>query len=325
MSPERHTPHVCVAVVPRERMRAPDDARERDAPLPRRRPALDRQWSLEGVASRSPSRGTARDTGHRTAVGASRCVAQPGHRRVRQRLHRADRQRRDRERRLARRAGSLRGGDGRRRSLPHDPAGESVRTSVHFGGGSVFCDVEDGHLVISDVHDHPEMLPGGGSATPRHRTGLCELHCVLLRRRALQRVGNLDPGIANRELIDWFLRLHALGGTTWAEPSSVVTYSVPPPFTLRRPRLFPVAMERTVDRSQLRTLRVDLRPAVRRGPSRLDPPPTSHRLLAGVRSARSGHRPRPQRRRQGVLVHTDRGRFQSRVVTTWRTFDRRVW
>ncbi len=129
-----------------------------------------------------------------------------------------------------------------------------VRTSVHFSGGSVTCDVENGRLVINDVHDHSRMRPTRVSATPRHRTGLCELHCVLLRRRALQRVGNLDPGIANRELIEWFLRLHAMGGTTWAEPSSVVTYSAPPPFTLPRPRLLPVALERAVDRSQLRAL-----------------------------------------------------------------------
>jgi GT2 family glycosyltransferase len=83
---------------------------------------------------------------------------------------------------------------------------------------------EGGHTVVGDQREDPGIALADVVEQPIRRTYLAELHCVLLRRATLERVGLFDEGMTTRELTDWTLRALAAGEDVWLAPSCVVTH-----------------------------------------------------------------------------------------------------
>lgn len=106
-----------------------------------------------------------------------------------------------------------------------------VHQTVHFAGGDVGIEVveRDGRVhrrLIDRIHK--TNIPDTW-----RETGCAEFHCMLVRRDAFERVGGLDENLrSTRENVDFSLALQAIGGTTWLEPRSHITYLPPDPLRL---------------------------------------------------------------------------------------------
>lgn len=106
---------------------------------------------------------------------------------------------------------------------------------VHFAGGEVEIreEHEDGE-VVRNVRDRMYLaqrkLEKVAGELERREVELCEFHCVLVRRDALEKIGGLDEGLMNtREHLDFCLEIARSGGSVWIEPEAVVAYYPPPP------------------------------------------------------------------------------------------------
>lgn len=65
----------------------------------------------------------------------------------------------------------------------------------------------------------------------RQKCDIMEFHCALVRRDVIDRVGGMDEGLlTTREHLDFCQRVLDAGGTVYFEPTSVITYRMPPPF-----------------------------------------------------------------------------------------------
>lgn len=112
--------------------------------------------------------------------------------------------------------------------------GPEVHAVVHQAGGAYAYDKDDffmrprGDRAIVDhmIHhkERRETLP----PLERQETGVCEFHCVLVRRSVFDKIGPLDEGmVATKEHMDLCMSVHQAGGTVFFEPKSVVTYLFP--------------------------------------------------------------------------------------------------
>lgn len=61
----------------------------------------------------------------------------------------------------------------------------------------------------------------------RRRTSHCEMHCLLVRRSALEKVGPFDPDIVSKEYLDFSWRFARSQLSFWVEPEAVVTFLIP--------------------------------------------------------------------------------------------------
>ena len=102
--------------------------------------------------------------------------------------------------------------------------GKPGKARVHFAGGTTVAFDEGGRTVVDDQMEHPGAILADVVEQPIRRTYLAELHCVLMRRATIERVGLFDESMTTRELTDWTLRALAAGEEIWLAPACVVTY-----------------------------------------------------------------------------------------------------
>ena len=106
---------------------------------------------------------------------------------------------------------------------------------------------EGGRTVVDDQMEHPDSRLADVVGGPIRRTYSAELHCMLIRRTALERVGLFDESMTTREDTDWTLRTLAAGEEIWIAPSCVVTYVPRTACGSPDAPVLPAAVERTVD------------------------------------------------------------------------------
>jgi GT2 family glycosyltransferase len=113
------------------------------------------------------------------------------------------------------------------------------------------CEGRPLHTMVHHVGDRDDAAPGADGADAgkrtydetfhlqgqdrsiaaqrlqRRQTATCEMHCLLVRRAALERLGGFDPHIVSKEHLDFSWRLAREGFRLWLEPQAVVTFLVP--------------------------------------------------------------------------------------------------
>lgn len=114
----------------------------------------------------------------------------------------------------------------------HGPLHEQI---VHMAGGDMTFSGVWGDREFTQTQRH-FMDPVSAVPAEKMRRQSCdiiEFHCALVRRSVFDRVGGMDEGLlTTREHLDFSQRVLDAGGTVWFEPTSVITYRVPPPFAL---------------------------------------------------------------------------------------------
>lgn len=111
--------------------------------------------------------------------------------------------------------------------LEGDPEGDIA----HMLGGEMSLTGPPGARVFHEHHHH-QALPISELPEPLRRgeTGLLEMHCLLVRREALDLLMPLDEGLLSMgEHVDICLQILDAGGKLIMEPESRVTYLSPPP------------------------------------------------------------------------------------------------
>jgi GT2 family glycosyltransferase len=114
--------------------------------------------------------------------------------------------------------------------LEGDPKDEII----HMAGGDIEFDGEPGKRTFTTDHrfqgtavaDLPEPLK-------REPCDFIEFHCMLARSDVFEKLGPLDEKLmSTREHLDLCLKTREAGGEVYFEPTSVVTYSTPPPLAV---------------------------------------------------------------------------------------------
>jgi GT2 family glycosyltransferase len=112
--------------------------------------------------------------------------------------------------------------------------GPEIHSVVHQAGGAyaedraAFFSAPEGERAIIDHMTHHKVRREELPPLERAETGVCEFHCVLVRRSVFERIGPLDEGmVATKEHMDLCMSVHAAGGKVFFEPASVVTYLFP--------------------------------------------------------------------------------------------------
>ena len=116
--------------------------------------------------------------------------------------------------------------------------GLPAHTNIHHAGGDylaqgdfeAFFAPDAGERPVFDevMHGHGDKVADWEGRLQAGETGMCEFHCVLVRRSVFDRIGPLDEAmLSTREHLDFSLLVKKSGGTLWFEPASVVTYVFP--------------------------------------------------------------------------------------------------
>ncbi|GGY37988.1 glycosyltransferase family 2 protein [Parvularcula lutaonensis] len=112
--------------------------------------------------------------------------------------------------------------------------GPAIHEVVHQAGGdyavdrTTFWRAPRGERAIADIMHHHKARRSDLPPLERKETGVCEFHCVLVRRSIFDTIGPLDEEMcATKEHMDLCMSVHQAGGTVWFEPKSVVTYLFP--------------------------------------------------------------------------------------------------
>ena len=114
--------------------------------------------------------------------------------------------------------------------------GLPAHTQIHQAGGDYAPEGDEAGFFAPDLergfdevmYGHAEPVAEWRDRLKRQETGMCEFHCVLVRRSVFDRIGPLDEKLlSTKEHIDFSMSVKASGGTVWFEPSSVVTYVFP--------------------------------------------------------------------------------------------------
>ena len=99
---------------------------------------------------------------------------------------------------------------------------------VHFGGGTCRIVDVDGTPRLEDRGTRAHLPASAVGSMTREPTELVELHCLLVRRTCLERIGPFDEAlVAGREETDLSLFAERYGWTAWIEPAVVVGYPSP--------------------------------------------------------------------------------------------------
>jgi GT2 family glycosyltransferase len=108
--------------------------------------------------------------------------------------------------------------------------GEPLGERVHFAGGSVRIEQENGARHVRDKMFHAQRkLVNVQDELERQEVTLLELHTMLVRRAVIEEVGGLDEQLSTRYHLDWCMRVVQAGHKLWFEPSAVVHYLPGPP------------------------------------------------------------------------------------------------
>jgi GT2 family glycosyltransferase len=108
--------------------------------------------------------------------------------------------------------------------------GEPLGERVHFAGGEVRIEEQDGERHVRDRMFHSQRkLVNVRDELERQPVTLLELHTLLVRRSLIDEVGPFDEELSTRYHLDWCLRVAQAGHTLWFEPTSVVHYVPGPP------------------------------------------------------------------------------------------------
>lgn len=100
---------------------------------------------------------------------------------------------------------------------------------VHFAGGDLELTGSAGARSLREVHHLANARPSDlRGRLERRRTGVAEMHVLLVRRAALEEVGGFDPGLkSTMEHTDLCLRVRAAGHEVYFEPACVITVLPP--------------------------------------------------------------------------------------------------
>ena len=108
--------------------------------------------------------------------------------------------------------------------------GEPLGERVHFAGGSVTIENDEGSRRVRDKMFHAQRpLAKVRDELQRQPVTLLELHTLLLRRELIDEIGPFDEELSTRYHLDWCLRVAQAGRTLYFEPSAVVHYVPGPP------------------------------------------------------------------------------------------------
>lgn len=116
--------------------------------------------------------------------------------------------------------------------------GLPAHSEIHHAGGDYAIRGDmDAFVAANDDEDRPfdEIMHGHGDKVTdwqhkltRKVTGMCEFHCVLVRRDVYEKTGPLDEGLlSTKEHIDFSIAVREAGEEVWFEPASVITYVFP--------------------------------------------------------------------------------------------------
>ena len=116
--------------------------------------------------------------------------------------------------------------------------GLPAHSEIHHAGGDYAIGGDmDAFIAANDDEDRPfdEVMHGHGDKVAewqdkltRKVTGMCEFHCVLVRKDVFAKTGPLDEGLlSTKEHIDFSMAVRAAGEEVWFEPASVITYVFP--------------------------------------------------------------------------------------------------
>ena len=131
--------------------------------------------------------------------------------------------------------------------------GDPADRIIHVAGGDLEIDGEPGERRFATTHRH-QGVPMTQVAQSLHSEpcGFVEFHCMLVRTDVFRRLGPLDEDLlSSREHLDLCLLVHDAGGEVWFEPASEVTYSTPPPVSLRDTPFFWLRWSETWNRASL--------------------------------------------------------------------------
>lgn len=116
--------------------------------------------------------------------------------------------------------------------------GLPAHSEIHHAGGDYAIRGDmDAFVAANDDEDRPfdEIMHGHGDKVTdwqhkltRKVTGMCEFHCVLVRRDVYEKTGPLDEGLlSTKEHIDFSIAVREAREEVWFEPASVITYVFP--------------------------------------------------------------------------------------------------
>jgi len=108
--------------------------------------------------------------------------------------------------------------------------GEPLGERVHFAGGSVTIENDEGSRRVRDKMFHAQRkLVNVQAELERQEVTLLELHTMLVRREVIEEVGGLDEELSTRYHLDWCMRVAQAGHKMYFEPAAVVHYLPGPP------------------------------------------------------------------------------------------------
>ena len=102
-----------------------------------------------------------------------------------------------------------------------------LHQKVHMAGGDcyIWSDLEGKRHLWSEMYYGNKLVETVRQDLHRRPTSLIEFHCFLIRREALDKMGQFDPMMySTREHIDFCLSLKEAGQQIYFEPKSIVTY-----------------------------------------------------------------------------------------------------
>ncbi|WP_375291102.1 glycosyltransferase family 2 protein [Qipengyuania sp.] len=116
--------------------------------------------------------------------------------------------------------------------------GLPAHSEIHHAGGDyalggeidAFIAANDGRKRPFDevMHGHGDKVDQWQGKLSRKITGMCEFHCVLVRKDVFEKTGPLDEELlSTKEHIDFSMSVRQAGEEVWFEPSSVITYVFP--------------------------------------------------------------------------------------------------
>ena len=109
---------------------------------------------------------------------------------------------------------------------------EPIHSEIHFAGGEthIWVDKTGRRRLREKMYSQGKSVSAVQPILTRTETELAEFHCVLVRRRVLEKLGGLDEMMLNtKEHLDFCMSVRELGGTVYFEPTSLVTYVPGPP------------------------------------------------------------------------------------------------
>ena len=112
--------------------------------------------------------------------------------------------------------------------------GVPLHTVVHFAGGTIdiqkkVINGKEHRILIDQIRDQGKKLPEARAHMKREEAGAFEVHCLLMRRSMLEKMGYFDKEIVSKEHVDAVLTVRKLGGKIYFEPGALVGFMSEPP------------------------------------------------------------------------------------------------